>query len=87
MTDIKSREIREIRRAIPSAANQASRRSEDTLVSSNKEEKPKIVIQTNLTDVRCGHCNALLAKASSGSVLGIVCGRCKTYNFVEVANL
>ncbi len=85
MSDIK---LREIRRTVPSAAH-ASRRADDvahnTSSSLNKEEKPKIVIQTNLTDVRCGHCNALLAKATSGSVLGIVCGRCKTYNFVEVS--
>jgi hypothetical protein len=87
MSDIK---LREIRRTVPSAAH-ASRRADDvaphgTGTALNKEEKPKIVIQTNLTDVRCGHCNALLAKATSGSVLGIVCGRCKTYNFVEVSH-
>lgn len=50
----------------------------------SKEPKPRVVVQTNLTPVRCGDCNALLAKGTIGSVLGIVCGRCKTYNFVEI---
>jgi hypothetical protein len=74
--------IPEIRKTIPSVAH-TIRRPEEALVQ--REDKPKIIIQTNLTPVRCGQCNALLAKATTGSVLGIVCGRCKTYNFVEVS--
>jgi phage FluMu protein Com len=51
---------------------------------SAKEDKPKVVVQTNLTPVRCGSCNALLAKGTMGSLLAIVCGRCKTYNLIEI---
>ena len=51
---------------------------------STKDDKPKVVVQTNLTPVRCGSCNALLAKGTMGSLLAIVCGRCKTYNLIEI---
>ena len=77
--------IHEIRRTIPSVARATRGESTEDPQKTQKEDKPKIIVQTNLTPVRCGQCNALLAKATSGSVLGIVCGRCKTYNFVEVA--
>lgn len=49
-----------------------------------KDDKPKVVVQTNLTPVRCGSCNALLAKGTLGSLIAIVCGRCKTYNLTEI---
>ena len=49
-----------------------------------KDDKPKVVVQTNLTPVRCGSCNALLAKGTMGSLIAIVCGRCKTYNLIEI---
>ena len=77
--------IHEIRRTIPSVARSNRNETTEDPAKAQKEEKPKIIVQTNLTPVRCGQCNALLAKATSGSVLGIVCGRCKTYNFVEVS--
>jgi len=64
----------------PAVAN--NNPQQDTIAS--KDPKPRVVVQTNLTPVRCGDCNALLAKGTIGSVLGIVCGRCKTYNFVEI---
>jgi len=51
---------------------------------SAKDDKPKVVVQTNLTPVRCGSCNALLAKGTMGSLIAIVCGRCKTYNLIEI---
>ncbi len=52
--------------------------------NSVKDDKPKVVVQTNLTPVRCGSCNALLAKGTMGSLIAIVCGRCKTYNLIEI---
>jgi len=42
------------------------------------------IIQIGLNPVRCGDCNALLCTASTGSVISIVCGRCKTHNIIEV---
>ena len=44
----------------------------------------KKVIQVGLSPVRCASCNMLICTASSGSVLSIVCGRCKTHNIIEV---
>ena len=57
----------------------------DSVAKVDKDDKPKTVCQVNLTPVRCGSCNALLAKATTGSVMGIVCHRCKSDNFIEVA--
>lgn len=42
------------------------------------------VIQMGLVPVRCGECNALFCTASAGSVISVVCGRCKTHNIVQV---
>lgn len=42
------------------------------------------VVQVGLTPVRCAECSGLLCTASTGSVLSIICGRCKTHNIVEV---
>lgn len=46
----------------------------------------KQVIQVGLKPVRCASCNALLCTASTGSVISVVCGRCKTHNIIEVIN-
>jgi hypothetical protein len=69
---------------IPSVAS-AIMNSEKPAHLIEKDDKEKIVCQVNLTPIRCGSCNALLAKATTGSVVGIVCHRCKTYNFIEVS--
>ena len=45
------------------------------------------VVQIGLTPVRCGECNGLLCTASTGSVISVICGRCKTHNIVEVKNI
>ncbi len=79
--------MQEIRKIL--ASNEHSSVSIDPNVQphtsgSTKEDKPKVVVQTNLTPVRCGSCNALLAKGTMGSLLAIVCGRCKTYNLIEI---
>ena len=42
------------------------------------------VVQVGLTPIRCGECAGLLCTASTGSVLSIICGRCKTHNIIEV---
>ena len=42
------------------------------------------MIQVGLTPVRCANCNMLICTASTGSVLSIVCGRCKVHNVIEV---
>ncbi len=58
---------------------------ESLTIRVDKDDKPRVICQVNLTSIRCGSCSALLARATSGSVVGIVCHRCKTYNFVEVS--
>ena len=42
------------------------------------------VVQVGLTPVRCADCDGLLCTASSGSVISVICGRCKTHNIIEV---
>jgi len=42
------------------------------------------VVQVGLTPVRCADCDGLLCTASTGSVISVICGRCKTHNIVEV---
>lgn len=44
----------------------------------------KKVAQVGLTPVRCASCNMLICTASTGSVISVVCGRCKTHNIIEV---
>lgn len=46
--------------------------------------RPKQVIQSGLSSVRCGNCAALLCNAAVGSVISIVCSRCKTHNMAEI---
>lgn len=58
--------------------------SSKSVIESKREEKVKNVVQTNLTPIRCGSCNAMLAQATTGSVVAIVCSRCKSFNFIEV---
>jgi phage FluMu protein Com len=41
-------------------------------------------IVDGLTPVRCADCDGLLCTASSGSVISVICGRCKTHNIIEV---
>ncbi len=42
------------------------------------------VVQVGLTPVRCASCNMLICTASQGSVISVICGRCKTHNIIEV---
>ena len=44
----------------------------------------KKVVQVGLQPVRCANCNMLICTASTGSVISVVCGRCKTHNIIEV---
>ena len=44
----------------------------------------KKVIQVGLLPVRCACCDMLICTASTGSVISVVCGRCKTHNVIEV---
>jgi phage FluMu protein Com len=44
----------------------------------------KKVAQVGLTPIRCASCNMLICTASTGSVISVVCGRCKTHNIIEV---
>ena len=77
--------MQEIRKILASSSDAPNMNPPmDSHTHNPKDDKPKVVVQTNLTPVRCGTCNALLAKGSLGSLLAIVCGRCKTYNLVEI---
>lgn len=51
------------------------------------DERVGRIIQVNLTPVRCAECDALLLQASTGSVVSIMCGRCKSFNVVEVKEI
>lgn len=51
------------------------------------DERVGRIIQVNLTPVRCAECGALLLQASTGSVISIMCGRCKSFNVVEVKDI
>jgi len=62
----------------------SSNDSTKSVIENKREEKVKNVVQTNLTPIRCGSCNAMLAQATTGSVVAIVCSRCKSFNFIEV---
>jgi phage FluMu protein Com len=42
------------------------------------------VMQVGMIPVRCANCNMLICTASVGSVISVVCGRCKTHNVIQV---
>lgn len=48
------------------------------------DEKIGRIIQVNLAQVRCAECNYLLMQASTGSVVSVICQRCRSFNIVQV---
>ncbi|WP_325436895.1 Com family DNA-binding transcriptional regulator [Pseudomonas nitroreducens] len=40
-----------------------------------------------MTDIRCGHCNRLLARASGTFDVQIKCPRCRTLNHLKAKSL